>query len=100
MRDQPTEGFTGSIWLGALALATLGPIAVGGAFILIAAFLAAFWGVEVSWLAQKTPLDLLYDPGFRGVTLAHFVAFMAGGVSAVLATAGIWWAFTGRSPGS
>ncbi|MCH8899407.1 MAG: hypothetical protein IH942_02795 [Acidobacteria bacterium] len=55
------------------------------------------FGVEISWLAQRTPLDLLYDPGFQGVTFAHFVAMMIGGSAVGLGALGIWWAFTGRT---
>ena len=91
------EPFSGSILLGVLASLVLGPVVVVGVFVCISVILAMSFGVEISWLAQRTPLDLLYDPGFRGVTFAHFVAMMIGGSAVGLGALGIWWAFTGRT---
>jgi len=90
------EPFSGSILLGVLASLFLGPVVVVGVFVIISVILAMSFGLEISYF-QRTPLDLLYDPGFQGVTFAHFVAMMIGGSAVGLGALGIWWAFTGRS---
>ena len=95
--DGEVERFSGSILLGVLASLFLGPVVLVGVLLLISLILAMSFGVEISWLAQRTPLDLLYDPGFQGVTFAHFVAMMIGGSAVGLGALGIWWAFTGRT---
>jgi len=101
--EQSDSSFRGSPLLGILSLAVLGPIAIVGAFVCVSAGLAAFFGVDISWLALKTPIDFLYNPSFPldlggpTPTAAHYVAFMVGGVSSSLAAAGVWWSFTGRT---
>ena len=77
----------------------LGPIVIGGFVVALAAGLAAFFGVEFSWLNQETPIDFLYNFAGGGTTAAHFVGFMAGGVVGLLALSGIRWGFTGKAIG-
>jgi hypothetical protein len=91
-----TRHFDGDPLLGVLAAAVLGPVGLAGALVSVASIVSALFGL--GFLGEETPLDFLYGGG--GFTFVRFLAFMAGGMVAMLCWAGIYWAFTGKKAAS
>jgi hypothetical protein len=90
--------FRGSLGLGLVATAVLGPVVVVAFVIMIASGLSAFLGVDAwGWLSTETPLDFLYSFGVGEGSLANYLGFVVGGMIGTLAALTIRHAITGRS---